>query len=191
MKNPNRLLLTMALAMLMLATRSHHFATSLHLPDASPAVFFLAGAYLRGKWVFLLLLGGAVLIDYVAIAHFGVSDFCVSPAYVFLVPAYAASWAAGLWLRGHSTWRWDSLPSLAGAWLTGTGLAFLISNGSFYWLSGRIAGANWSQYLEQVADYFWPYLFGPSVYVGLALVLHGWFRALGHPRQTAGHEAGQ
>jgi hypothetical protein len=32
------------LAALMLATRSHHFASPLHLPDASWAVFFLAGA---------------------------------------------------------------------------------------------------------------------------------------------------
>ncbi len=36
----------LSLALLMAATRSHHFATALHLPDASWAVFFLAGDFI-------------------------------------------------------------------------------------------------------------------------------------------------
>ncbi|MGH8472507.1 MAG: hypothetical protein ACREVJ_08675, partial [Gammaproteobacteria bacterium] len=46
----------LTLALLMAATRSHHFAATLHLPDASWAVFFLAGFYLRPLWVFPALL---------------------------------------------------------------------------------------------------------------------------------------
>lgn len=179
-----------ALALLMLATRSDHFGSSLHLPDASLAVFFLAGFYLRGKFVFPLLLTEAVLIDYVAIAHFGVSDFCVSPAYVFLIPAYAAPWAAGIWLRRKAAWNWASLPVLAGSLLVGTASAFLFSNGSFYWLSGRYPDPNWGQYVERAAHYFPPYLSSPFLYVALAVVSHGLIHGLQALRTAGRHEVG-
>ena len=54
----------LALAVLMAATRSHHFATALHLPDASWAVFFLAGVYLWRVSMLPALMAEAALIDY-------------------------------------------------------------------------------------------------------------------------------
>ena len=84
----------LSLALLIAATRSHHFATALHLPDASWAVFFLAGFYLRPLWMFPALMALAGVSDYMAIAWFGVSDFCMSPAYGFLLLAYGALWIA-------------------------------------------------------------------------------------------------
>ena len=54
------------LAALMAATRVHHFSTALHLPDASLAVFLLAGFYLP-RWAFPALLVEAGLVDYLAI----------------------------------------------------------------------------------------------------------------------------
>jgi hypothetical protein len=48
---PRALPVGLLLAALIAATRSHHFASALHLPDASWAVFFLAGALLPGwRW---------------------------------------------------------------------------------------------------------------------------------------------
>jgi len=190
MKTPNRYLLPAALALLMLATRSDHFGSSLHLPDASLAVFFLAGYYLRGPWVFPLFLGLAGLIDYVAIAHFGVSDFCVSTAYAFLIPAYAAPWAAGFWLRGKIVWSGAALARVAGAWLAGAGLSFLLSNGSFYWLSGRIAEPAWGHFLEQAGRYGLSYLTVPLAYLALAAVLHGLFQSLAGLRPAKGQQVG-
>lgn len=178
MQNPRTLFLPAALALLMLVTRFDHFGSSAHLPDATLAVFFLAGFYWRGRLAFPLLLAEAVAIDYVAIAHFGVSDFCVSPAYAFLVPAYAAPWAAGLWLRRQAAWNWASLLPLAGALFTSITTAFLFSNGSFYWLSGRYADPNWGEYFERAAHYFPPYLSSPFIYVALAVALHGVFHGL-------------
>ncbi len=190
MRNQRKLVLSFALALLMLATRTDHFGSSLSLPDASLAVFFLAGFYLRGKFVFPLLLAEAGLIDYVAIAHFGVSDFCVSPAYVFLIPAYAAPWAAGFWLRRRLDWNWRSLAPLTGALFAGVFLAFLFSNGSFYWLSGRYPDPNWSQYVERGMHYFPPYLSGAFLYVTLAAFLHILLHALPLLRASSGHERG-
>src|SRR6187402_559257 len=88
------------LALVMAATRVNHFAA---LPDASWAVFFIAGFYLhsnapagqgsvldlRGpvRWAFPLLIALAVLIDFIVISGQGIdfwSHYCVSIAYWFL-----------------------------------------------------------------------------------------------------------
>ena len=84
-----------AFATFMVATRFHHFGDVLHLPDASMALFFLGGLYLRKHWQFAAFIALAVVIDWIAIEHAGVSDFCVTPAYSFLLPAYAVLWYGG------------------------------------------------------------------------------------------------
>jgi len=99
------------LAMLMTATRSHHVADLTHLPDASWAVFFLAGFYLP-TLAFGGLLALAALIDYVAITWGGVSSFCVSPAYGFLLPAYGALWLAGRRFADAYFLSWQALMPL-------------------------------------------------------------------------------
>ena len=109
----------LTLALLMAATRSHHFAATLHLPDASWAAFFLAGFYLRPVWVFPALITLAGVSDYVAIAGFGVSDFCASPAYGFLLPAYGALWLAGRWYAGRHRFALSTLIPLAGSVVIG------------------------------------------------------------------------
>ena len=83
----NQLIVAFILVLLMAVTRGHHFASLNHLPGASWAVFFLAGAYLRPLWVFPALFLEAALLDFAAISWSGVSSFCVSPAYIFLLPA--------------------------------------------------------------------------------------------------------
>src|SRR5512137_506705 len=85
--------LPLSLIALMVLTRFHHFGDVLHLPDASLAVFFFAGFY-RKKAFFGFLLALAALIDYLAIEN-GTSSWCVTPAYVFLIPTYAVMWFAG------------------------------------------------------------------------------------------------
>ncbi|SCN46613.1 hypothetical protein BAZMOX_39362_0 [methanotrophic endosymbiont of Bathymodiolus azoricus (Menez Gwen)] len=71
-----------ALAMLMALTRSDHFGSAITLPDASLAVFYLAGIFTGGLASFAVLLTEAALLDYVAISQFQVSDYCISPAYI-------------------------------------------------------------------------------------------------------------
>ena len=90
-----------ALILLMLATRLPMLGPAFHLDDASWAVFFLAGFYLREqwRWAFPLFMAIAVAIDLVAIQYLGVSNYCVTVAYWFIVPSYAALWFGGSWLR--------------------------------------------------------------------------------------------
>lgn len=167
------------LALLMTATRYYHFGSQWHLPDASLAVFFLGGWYLqRLGWAFLLMCQAA-LLDYLAISS-GVSAFCISPTYGFLVPAYLAAWFGGRYLTAGNN-GFDNSNALAvfygvlrviAAWCLSVSVAFFISNGSFYWLSGRFPQANMAQYFDRVIQYYPSYLLSPVIYIVAALLLH-------------------
>jgi len=77
------------LVLLMAVTRGHHFASIEHLPSASWAVYFLAGIYLKPLWSFPLLSVEAFLLGFAEFTFGGVSSFCVTPTYIWLVPSYA------------------------------------------------------------------------------------------------------
>ena len=127
------LLIGLSLVALMAATRMHHFGSPLHLPDASLAVFLLAGFFIAGPLLFIGLLFEAAALDYVAIAHLGVSDWCVTPAYWFLIPTYAVLWLAGRYYARIHQHSLRSLGVFAGLSVAALSVAFLISNGALYW----------------------------------------------------------
>ena len=166
-----------ALVLLMAATRFNHFGTSVSFPDASLAVFLLAGFFLPRLsllslvvFIFLLLEAGG--IDYYAINVAGVSDWCVTPAYWFLIPTYASMWLGGSWLASRQQNTLASLAMFGGvSWLSTT-IAFLISNGSFYLLSGRYAEMSAVEYTGYVTQYYLPYLAGSLMYLALAVVAY-------------------
>lgn len=172
MRSTNPILITSALVLLMAATRYHHFGDALRLPDASLAVFFAAGFYLRRLWPLALLLGEAALVDYLAITVGGTSGWCVTPAYGFLIPTYAAMWLGGRWYARRHALAWAAAIPLVVALAASGSLAFLISNGSFYLLSGRFPDLSWTQYAERVARYYWPYLSTLFVYAGAIAFVH-------------------
>jgi len=153
-----------ALMLLMAATRFHHFGTPFALPDASLAVFFLAGLWLGGRYLLIALLLEAGLIDYLAITQLGVSDFCISPAYVFLIPTYAVLWFAGQWCARFSVLTVANAIQQFAALALATSSAFLISNGSFFLLSDRVTNGSWAQYVDGVVSYFAPYLTATLIY---------------------------
>ena len=161
------------LALVMAATRYQHFGDALHLPDASLAVFFLAGLLTSSALVFPALLLEAGLIDALAIGVGGVSDYCVTPAYGFLVPAYGVLWLAGRWLAArHATRRRVALPALYAVLLVAVSAAFLISNTGFYAYSGRVPGLTLADYATAVAGFFPPYALGAFGYVTVTILLH-------------------
>ena len=162
-------------AVLMAATRYHHFGSALHLPDASLAVFFLVGFYLRSFVYFPLLLVEAGLIDYLAITAGGVSDWCVTPAYGFLIPTYACLLYGGRWYAERHRTAWSTLPWLFGAVFIATSFAFLISNASFYTLSGRFPDLAWAEYGARVAKYYPSYLTSTFVYIAGGAVFQALF----------------
>lgn len=126
-----------ALTSVMLATRVGHIGDWVHLPDASMAVFFLGGLYLRRYIAFACYMLLAIVIDWAVITYGGVSSFCVTWAYAFLVPAYAALWYGGRLYASKLDGTALSFVGAFGVALVSASISFAISNGSFYWLGGR------------------------------------------------------
>jgi hypothetical protein len=165
----------LALAVLLLTTRSLHMT---HVPDASWAALFLAGFYLSGMWPFGLLLTEAVVIDYVATQHNGLSSHCLSIAYAMIIPAYALLYGAGR-LAGHGakamTWRDAAL--VAACLIVGVSLCFALTDTAFYWLSGRYPNPDVAGWAAHFAKWYAHFLITPVVYCLLAFAIHAlWAR---------------
>jgi len=175
LQRPAATAVLVSLLIVMVATRFHHFGDLLHLPDASMALFFLGGFYLRRYPLYLVMLALAVLVDYVGIRQQGISFFqhyCVTPAYYALLLSYFVLWQAGRWI---SVRRQDGAASLGLVWLVGVAAAvvsFLISNGAFYWFGGRYPDPNWSQYLARAGQWGPLFVRTTASYMAVALVVH-------------------
>ena len=175
---PRRPLLLALLAFSMAATRFNHAGTAWLPPDASWAVFFIAGFYLGGEWRWALgmLLIEAVGIDFLAIRHYGISNYCATLAYWFILPAYSVLWLGGAWLHRH--YRHAALPDFArlcASLLLSVTLCYLITNGSSYWLGGRIAHPDLGGWWSHFTRWYGHFLMVPCAYVGLAALLRSAF----------------
>jgi hypothetical protein len=172
-----------ALVAAMAATRFHHEGGPFALPDASLAAFFLAGLWLEGQRAFWGLLAVAGAVDYLAVTALGVSDFCIGPAYAFLVPTYGAMWWGGrLAARRWRGFDAASLAVVAVALLASCALAFLISDGAFQVLSGKTAPISLMRFLRQSVEYFPVYASATGIYALCALALRLLSRQLAHAR---------
>jgi len=140
-------------AMLMIATRFNHFGDALHLPDASMALFFLGGIYLRKHLAFLGFVILSVLVDWYSVSYAGVSDFCITTAYAFLPLAYAVLWYAGRLLAPRYNGSLASHAMVFTGLLLSATLSYAVSNGAFYWLGGRYTDPNMTQYVQRFAQW--------------------------------------
>jgi len=164
------------LALVMAATRVHHFGA---LPDASWGLFFLAGFWLRGsaRWAFPLLIAEAVLIDYLVITGQGIdfwSHYCVSAAYWFMPVYFGALWFGGSWLAKHQLGlRLPTLGLAVLSLLVSEAVCYLVSNGSFYWLSASVPQPrNFASWFVNLGDWYLWFLGTAACYVGIGAVLH-------------------
>ena len=172
------LVLVAALALVMFFTRSQHWMQLAALPDASWAIFFLLGFYLRAWWPLAALTAAAVAIDFAVIQWGGVSDFCVSPAYWLLVPAYAALYAGGRLAARGFTAAPAALLRAAFIAVAAAFVAELLSSGGFYFLSGRFADADLAGFVPRLVKYFPPMLGTFALYLAIAAACHGALRLL-------------
>jgi hypothetical protein len=171
----SRAAIFLVLAAVMGATRLNHFGA---IPDASWAVFFLAGFYLRGsaRWAFPALMLLAVAVDYAVISASGQNfwtHYCVSPGYWFLVPAHASLWLGGSLLRRqYAGLAPRTLGLLVLAVFASVALCHGFAQGGFYWLSDSVANPTVAGWASNYANWFLPYLRTTTVYVALAAVAH-------------------
>jgi len=162
-----------ALMLLMVATRFNHFGSAAALPDASYAVFFLGGLFLgrarRAPAIFALLLVEAALVDYYAIHFAGISGWCVTSAYAFLVFAYGALWLTGYWYAPRHTRTLKGLAGLLSVAAMAGSAAFVIANVSFYLLAGYFDSMSVLQYVASVSQYYPSYVAVTVFYVAAAM----------------------
>ncbi len=165
-----------ALILAMAATRFDHFGSAVSLPDASWAVFFLCGLYLAkfaraSGIVFVALLLEAGLVDYYATSVQGISDWCMTPAYWFLIPTYASLWFAGHWFATRYSMEGKGLAGLAMTAWAASSFAFLFSNASFYVFSERFSDMTAMEYAARVAQYYGSYVSVALFYVACAVAI--------------------
>jgi len=162
----------------MVATRSHHFIDTIHLPDASYTIFFLVGFYLRAHWVFVVYFALAVIVDYIAIAWAGVSGFCITSAYIALLPAYAVLWLAGRWCHEGciKVTYYHAFSALLRLFLIASAAALiaeLITSGSFYFFGGRFVTPTLTGFMLRLLIYFPRTWIAMMLYISLTTLLHG------------------
>lgn len=174
-KSPISLLIAVlaTLTLLMLATRTHHFASFNHLPSASIAVFFLAGMYLRNIkafWFFYIL---TLTIDLASSYYRGQFGDCITISYPALVLSYGVMFTVGYYTRPNwqqSAWQ-VNIVKVALALFVASSIAFFISNGSYYALSGKFVELSWAEYATRVDKYFFKSISNPIFYVVVAMVI--------------------
>jgi hypothetical protein len=175
-----RLGILLALVAVMAATRIHLSLLHHNVLDASWAIFFLAGFWLRGagRWAFPLLMAEAVLLDYLVINGQGGdfwSHYCVSMAYWFLIPSYFSLWLGGSWLAKHHQLglRLQTLAMATVALIVSWAACYIVSNGSFYWLSDSVPlPRSFGSWFVNLGDWYLFFLGTTALYVGIGAVVH-------------------
>ena len=168
----------LALAGLMTATR---ISPSTAHCNASWAVFLLGGALLGSSRAFVGLCSVAAALDVLAFAVGG-SPACLSPAYPFLLLAYASLWWAGRW--GGVAFQ-HGAARVALATLLGTLACYMITTGTHYAL-GSSAHLGASQMAALALPELLGYLASSFTYVAAGQTLV----ALLHARSLRSNDAG-
>ncbi|MFT3922081.1 MAG: hypothetical protein QM778_06070 [Myxococcales bacterium] len=164
-----------SLVALLLVTRLAREVLGVHLPDAAVPTFFLAGCLGLGSRSLAVLLLAAVGVDLVQFA-LGASTACVSPGYPLLFVAYAVSWGTGaLCQSAKLSWK------AAAVLLTGV-VAFALTSGGYYYLSGKFPQPAFAEFVVRSQRYLPDYMINVLLYAGPGLLL---VEAL---QRTAGRE---
>lgn len=185
----SQIVIGVMLVSLMILTRSHHFASTHNLADASWAIFFLAGVYLPSTWPLLGFFALSWWLDFAATNWGGVSDYCMTPAYVFLLPAYASLWLTGRWYTQRYQFASSTLIPLSISVIVGLILCGLFSSGGFYFFSGHITETSLNEFGNQLIKYFPLYIETFVFYLGITVVIHTLFVLISqqfNPNSTIG-----
>lgn len=165
-------LVALMLAVLMAATRIHHFGVGTIAPDASTAAFFLAGLMLASPLWFVLFAALAIGLDAVALGVVGVADVCMTLGYWLLFAGYVALWYAGRLGR-----RIEKLDLFQGGRLLllaagGTVLFFVLSNVGYYFGGGFDESMGAAEYVSRVQRYFPMYFVSTLVYCAAGIAVY-------------------
>jgi hypothetical protein len=160
-----------SLTVLMAATRIEHFGVGQIAPDASTAVFFLAGLLIGNPLWLLAFLAEALLLDLTAIKVVGVEAVCVTTGYGLMIPAYGSLWLAARLARVNERLDVFGAAKLVCACCAGVAAFFLFSNIGYYIGGDFESSLGLEEYARRVVRYFPQYLTGTLFYsaVGIAI----------------------
>jgi hypothetical protein len=163
----------LSLAVLMAATRIHHFGAGTIAPDASTAVFFLTGLLLASPFWFVAFSVLAIGLDAIAIGIVGVTDACMSVGYWLLFAGYLALWYAGRLGRHVAKMDLGGAVRLAAFAVVGVMAFFVLSNLGYYFGGGFDESMGAAEYVRRVSRYFPAYFISTLVYAaaGVAVVI--------------------
>jgi len=161
------------LAMLMAATRIGHFGLGQIAPDASTAVFFLAGLLIGNPLWLAALIVEALLLDLTAIKVVGIEAVCVTTGYGLMIPAYGSLWLAGRLVGGIEKLDLAGIAKLVIVCCGGLVAFFVFSNIGYYLGGGFDVSMGLAEYARRVVRYFPQYLTSTLFYsaVGIALAV--------------------
>jgi hypothetical protein len=159
------------LAVLMAATRIHHFGVGTVAPDASTAVFFLAGLLLASPWWFVAFSVEAILLDVIALGVVGVADACMTVGYWLLFAGYLALWFAGSRVRVVEKLGWIESGRILMLAALGLIAFFVLSNIGYYYGGGFDQSLGAAEYISRVSRYFSFYLVTTLGYVAAGILV--------------------
>ncbi|MBX3690287.1 hypothetical protein [Dokdonella sp.] len=172
------LIVLAALAVLLFCTRFTYFGLSAYCANATMAAFFLGGIHLRRVLPMLGLLAVVIICDALAFGLGHVPTALLTKASVFEPIAYVLLWYAG----SACAQRGLSRLALTAGGAVFAALAFALTNGSFYFLSGFFQNtslAGWGANYVQWAPW---YVATTVAYVGAVLLAHEAWERLAAPR---------
>ncbi|MDE1891858.1 MAG: hypothetical protein KGI88_05715 [Betaproteobacteria bacterium] len=130
----HRLLTALVLTIMVVLTQSHHFMTLYHFPPAAFAVMYLGGFFLKRLSWFVYLSCVVAFIDSLTISLGAAAGAYFSWSYLFMFPAYALLWFAGLWANQQSNHGVMKSGVMTLISFFSIALAEMIASGSFYLL---------------------------------------------------------
>ncbi len=166
------LIISGVLILILITTRSHFFH---HIQDASWAIFFILGFYLRAVIGLPIFLLAAFIVDLIVIESKGGQSYCFTISYPFLAPAYGSLWLAGRWFANHYSENLRGLVYFIGSAIIGVTVCYIISSGGFYWFSGRFTETNMTEFAERITKFLPMFMKITVMYLAIAAVVHSLF----------------
>jgi hypothetical protein len=154
-----------SLLTVLVLTRLARQLLDVHLPDAAVPTFFLAACLGLPTRALVQLLLAAAGIDLLQFA-LGASTACVSPGYPLLFVAYVTSW-----LGGRLACDW-AIHLQALATFASTVLAFILTSGGYYLLSGKFSDPSLAEFVVRSEQYLPSYFANAMLYAGPGLLLN-------------------
>ena len=170
MNELNKKYLVLVTAILLMAlTRNSHSLTSLSIPDATMALFFIAGFYLKDLRWFAGLFLLSTLIDAITSYIDPSMNLWHNISYLGMIFAYAIMWLAGaITIKNKSSFYFLLSSTIS------TVIAFTVSTQTYNLLSGAFPNIT----IKQSLHTGWEYLPQTFIYTMSYLVIYWGIQAL-------------